>query len=118
MNLGLFFELIGVFYKFIWRLKTKRKNKLKYISFITRLRDVLENTYAIVDISGYALSSQWRIGSAVGYLARIELAKKYGIKVYLMPQSFGFFSYKGAVKPVINYTLIVVSVWIFVLVTK
>lgn len=105
INIGLVFELLGGCYKMIWRFKAKSQNKQKYTPFIHTLKKILNDTYAIVDISGYALSSQWGVGGTVEYLTKIILAKKYGIKVYLMPQSFGPFSYKGAAKPIINYLL-------------
>ncbi len=105
MHIWMEFELIGGIYKLISKLKGIRKNKLKYMSLIPKLRKILENTEAIVDISGYALSSQWGSSRSMGYLAKIMLAKKYGIKTYLMPQSFGPFLYQGMTKPIINFYL-------------
>lgn len=102
INIGIIFELLGGVYKCIWRFKGKIKNKQKNKLLIPKLEEILNDTYAIVDISGYALSSQWGIISSMIYLSRIILAKKYGIKVYIMPQSFGPFLYKNIFKVIIS----------------
>ncbi len=105
ISIGVVFELLGGVYKLLWRLKAKRENKQECNANIPLLRAVLENTEMLIDISGYALSSQLSIIGVVEYLTRLGLAKKYGIKVYLMPQSFGPFSYKGMLKTIIGSML-------------
>ena len=45
----------------------------------------------MIDISGYGLGDAWNKCEIEHYLYRIECAKYFGIKVYLMPQSFGPF---------------------------
>ena len=45
----------------------------------------------MIDISGYGLDDAWNKYEIEHYLYRIECAKYFGIKVYLMPQSFGPF---------------------------
>ena len=45
----------------------------------------------MIDISGYGLGDAWQKCDIDHYLYRIECAKYFGIKVYLMPQSFGPF---------------------------
>lgn len=45
----------------------------------------------MIDISGYGLGDAWNKYEIEYYLYRIECAKYFGIKVYLMPQSFGPF---------------------------
>lgn len=45
----------------------------------------------MIDISGYGLGDAWNKYEIEHYLYRIECAKYFGIKVYLMPQSFGPF---------------------------
>ncbi len=60
-----------------------------------RFVEVMENTAAVVDVSGYALGSNWGIAKTIFYLTRIAVAHSAGAAVYLMPQSFGPFDYKG-----------------------
>jgi colanic acid/amylovoran biosynthesis protein len=56
---------------------------------------ILKNTDLLVDVSGYALSSQWGTKYSLNYLLNIMVAKKYNIPVLLLPQSFGPFNYRG-----------------------
>lgn len=51
------------------------------------------NTDFIVDISGYALASNWSDKICNDYLDILEFANGFGIPVYLMPQSFGPFDF-------------------------
>lgn len=65
-------------------------------------RDVLRNTEAIIDISGYAIGSDWSERGNIYFIKnRLIDAKRYGIPVYLMPQSFGPFAFKGKYKKII-----------------
>lgn len=59
----------------------------------SKIRKVLRNTDFIIDISGYALSSQWGLWKSFGYLLNILIAKKYSIAYYIFPQSIGPFDY-------------------------
>jgi len=54
---------------------------------------IYRNTDVFIDISGYALGSNWDVKICHDYLDNIEHALAYGIPVYLMPQSFGPFDY-------------------------
>ena len=56
----------------------------------------------MLDISGYALGSNWGIKKCFMYVNRIKIAKRYKIPVYLLPQSFGPFQFKGMLRPFIN----------------
>ena len=47
----------------------------------------------LIDISGYAIGSNWSDKVCSDYLDNIEFAQAYGVPVYLMPQSFGPFEY-------------------------
>lgn len=105
LNIGLMLELMGGFNKLIWELKAKKQNKQRYKHLIPTLRNILNNAEIMIDISGYALSSQRGTGASVDYLMRIKLAKLYRIKVFLMPQSFGPFSYKGFKKYLMSYLI-------------
>lgn len=57
------------------------------------IKDILNRTLFIINISGYALSSQWGFSSSLGYLINIMIAKKYSIPFYILPQTFGPFDY-------------------------
>lgn len=59
------------------------------------LRKILENTVLNIDISGFRLSSQF--GSPINdisYLITRKVMKKFKIKEYIFPQSYGPFNYK------------------------
>ena len=60
-----------------------------------RYREIFKNAVAMIDISGYALGSNWKKSTVNGYLRRISLANHFNIPVYLMPQSFGPFDFEG-----------------------
>ena len=60
---------------------------------IPRLREILRKADALIDISGYCLSSQWAEKPQIKYINCIRSANRYGIPVFLMPQSFGPFEY-------------------------
>lgn len=47
-----------------------------------------------IDISGYALSSQWSVSHSMNYLLNIMIAKKFSIPYYIFPQSIGPFDYR------------------------
>lgn len=49
---------------------------------------------AIIDVSGFALSSQFDNETSVFFLDRIRAAEKLHIPVFLLPQSYGPFDYK------------------------
>lgn len=78
-----------------------RKNNLKQnIYYMLKGYDKKENDKQkkffrdvdlMIDISGYGLGDAWNKYEIEHYLYRIECAKYFGIKVYLMPQSFGPF---------------------------
>lgn len=56
---------------------------------------IYKNADLMVDISGYALGSNWSIATCNRYLDHLEFAKEFRIPVYLMPQSFGPFEFQG-----------------------
>lgn len=57
------------------------------------LKKMLPQMDLIIDISGFSLGDQWNRQGQEEYLDNIRLAKKYGVKMVLMPQSFGPFHY-------------------------
>ena len=66
---------------------------LRYGDAFRRCDEIYRNTDLFVDISGYALGSNWNPKVCNDYLDGIEHALAYGIPVYLLPQSFGPFDY-------------------------
>lgn len=57
--------------------------------------EIYKNADLMIDISGYALGSNWSIETCNRYLDHLEFAKEFHIPVYLMPQSFGPFDFHG-----------------------
>jgi len=86
-----------------WDLKTKlsllspgnkdSKSIDKYAHLIENIEEVILGTDFIIDISGYALSSQWGWLRSINYLLNIIIAKHYSIPYYIFPQSIGPFNY-------------------------
>ncbi|NQE52426.1 Coenzyme F420 hydrogenase subunit beta [ANME-1 cluster archaeon GoMg3.2] len=86
-----------------WDLKTKLwflgfggrlfKKNSKYGYLENHIKDVVKDVDFFIDISGYALSSQWGFLASVNYLLNIATAKKYSIPYYIFPQSIGPFNY-------------------------
>ena len=54
---------------------------------------IYRNCDAMIDVSGYALGAKWSVQNNARYLDHLEFAQSFGIPVYLMPQSFGPFSF-------------------------
>ncbi|MBK6087610.1 polysaccharide pyruvyl transferase family protein [Ruminococcus difficilis] len=57
--------------------------------------ELYSNCDLMVDISGFALGSNWSYETCTLYLDHLEFAKEFDIPVYIMPQSFGPFNFKG-----------------------
>ena len=83
-------------------IKFARARKNPILRLLCRLRsgaelqqceDVYKNCDAMLDISGYALGSNWSRANNERYLNQLEFAHSFGIPVYLMPQSFGPFDF-------------------------
>lgn len=72
--------------------KVIKKNAVK-LSDVTALHRLLPEIEAIIDVSGYQLTSQFSNEMNQKFLYYIEEAKRYGKKIVLMPQSFGPFDY-------------------------
>lgn len=62
---------------------------------ITDSLNIIKNADHFIDISGYALSSNWGLNNCKYYAFWIDFVKKYNpnCKIYLMPQSFGPFDF-------------------------
>lgn len=83
------FYFLGGLYKIIAKSKGIDINK------VNKLKAILGNSDMMIDISGYQLGSNWGVLRMLTYIFRIKVAKKYNLKVYLMPQSFGPFNFSG-----------------------
>jgi len=70
--------------------------------YIKDMKNILKETVFMIDISGYVLSSDWGRKRSQSFLMKILIAKKYSIPVYIMPQSFGPFDFKGINALIIN----------------
>lgn len=68
---------------------------LRYGKAFTEVDEIYRNTDFLIDVSGYAIGSNWDTKVCNDYLDCIEHALNYDISVYLMPQSFGPFDYDG-----------------------
>lgn len=77
----------------LWKLLAIRRGVTKQDAMASK--KIWENTDYVIDISGYALGSNW--GNATSMLTALwaELAKKFHAKIIYMPQSFGPFEYEG-----------------------
>lgn len=60
---------------------------------ICKLGKVFPSFDAVIDISGFNLSSKWPAKTNKKYLTYIKMARKYHIPSFIMPQSFGPFDY-------------------------
>lgn len=63
---------------------------------------LLKRAYMIIDVSGYGLTSAWGIYAVMCFLATARCAKRYGIPLYLMPQSFGPLDFCGRKRAICN----------------
>ncbi|WP_197092897.1 polysaccharide pyruvyl transferase family protein [Haloferax gibbonsii] len=66
------------------------------------VRSVLKNSCMLIDINGFALSSQMGARTSFAYLTNIMIAKEFRIPMYILPQSIGPFSYSESVKLLLN----------------
>lgn len=73
--------------RLLCRLRTKKE--------LREAEEIYGNTDLMIDISGYALGSNWGVRNCSHYLEHLEFARAFHIPVYLMPQSFGPFDFEG-----------------------
>lgn len=86
---------------FPWSFKVGATDYFKYLirgtrisnDQFTEINEILRNADLMVDVSGYALSSQRGYVASLSYLYNIVIAKKFEIPMVLYPQSFGPFNY-------------------------
>ncbi|NDW54826.1 polysaccharide pyruvyl transferase family protein [Aliiroseovarius sp. PrR006] len=75
------------------RLAGQRRKTDKWNGKIAEMDKALREADAIFDASGYTLGSGWPKGGGEMLLQTLRLAKRYGKKIILMPQSFGPFDW-------------------------
>ena len=75
--------------------------RISYLGKTKEAKRILQSIDVMIDISGFSFSSKWGDKDTVEFVNKIYLLKKYGAKVFLMPQSFGPFDYKK--KKVLEY---------------
>ena len=76
------------------RILCKIKNRREYM----KADSIYTNCEAMIDVSGYALGSNWSSRNCDRYLDHLEFAQAFHIPVYLMPQSFGPFVFSSEQK--------------------
>lgn len=59
------------------------------------IKKTMEIVDMVIDISGYCIGSNWNDYIHNLYIKNIQLARKYELPMYIMPQSFGPFDYDG-----------------------
>ncbi len=69
---------------------------------VEQIHEALENCSFLIDINGYAFSSQCSFRGSIIYINNIIIARKFGMPMYIFPQSIGPFDYEMAKKQVIN----------------
>ena len=57
------------------------------------IKKIIEDCALFIDVSGYALSSQWEWSRSFNYLLNIAIAKRFGVPYHIFPQSIGPFDY-------------------------
>lgn len=67
--------------------------KLRNGEELAAAEKIYRNCDAMIDISGYALGSNWSTNNNSRYLDHLEFAHAFGIPMYLMSQSFGPFEF-------------------------
>ncbi|WP_338240850.1 polysaccharide pyruvyl transferase family protein [Aurantiacibacter hainanensis] len=78
---------------FLTRLAAFMRKTDKWNGKIAEMNKALQEADAIFDASGYTLGSGWSKGAGERLLDTIRMARRYGKKIVLMPQSFGPFDW-------------------------
>lgn len=69
--------------------------KIKNGKELKKVEELYRNADMMLDISGYALGSNWSSQYCMAYIEHLIYADAFKIPVYLLPQSFGPFDFKG-----------------------
>lgn len=83
---------LPILVKAVARKLIRGKNSVK-VSDVSMLHRILPQIDAIIDVSGFQLTSKFSNEMNRRFLYYIEEAKRYSKKIVLMPQSFGPFDY-------------------------
>lgn len=75
------------------------------LNSIKKYEEALKKADAILDVSGYAIGSNWSFKSNISYILMLKMANKYKIPIFLLPQSFGPFDYHGIKGTLIDFLL-------------
>ena len=78
---------------FLTRFAAMVRKTNKWDGKIAEMHTALQDADAVFDASGYTLGSGWSRGGGERLLDTIRMARRYGTKVVLMPQSFGPFDW-------------------------
>jgi len=78
--------IISPLFRFIFRNKKTKK-------FSDILIDLIREGRFFVDISGYALSTQWGLIKSIDYILNIIISVRFNIDFLILPQSIGPFKY-------------------------
>jgi len=84
-------RIIAPWTKFVFR-------EHQYTHLEPKIRNVIDNAYCIIDISGFGLSSQFGDTKSFFYMMNIVTAKNSAVPYYVMPQSMGPFDYSRSRK--------------------
>lgn len=68
---------------------------LRHRKELLEVEKIYKNTDFMIDVSGYVLGSNWGNNHLKLFAEMLEYAKYFEIPVYLLPQSFGPFDFKG-----------------------
>lgn len=79
--------------------------KLKNGAEFREAEAIYKNADLMIDISGYALGSNWNYEYVNTYLEHLEFARAFDIPVYLMSQSFGPFNFEGEKGQEVNFRI-------------
>lgn len=98
-----------------WDIKNKFINLfLPKFLMKNKIKEIFENCDCAIDISGFALSSQFNFLNSFNFLGNIKMTKKYQKKYICLPQSFGPFDFgiktkliKYFIKKHMNYPSII-----------
>ncbi|SFC11163.1 colanic acid/amylovoran biosynthesis protein [Alkalibacterium subtropicum] len=104
---GWIYDYVGGALGTVYSLKNmvKKPSKDKFSTEKETIGRMLNDVVAWIDISGYALSSQFASNRSLDFLLRILTAKRHNIKMAIMPQSFGPFAYEGKNKYLFDYLM-------------
>ncbi|MBD1382678.1 polysaccharide pyruvyl transferase family protein [Metabacillus arenae] len=104
-SLDLKSDLLGGLYKSYDYLSLVINKRKASKDIRNKVKNIFKNSTAMIDISGFALSSQRGEFSSLQYLLNLKIARKYNIPTFLFPQSFGPFNY-GPIRNLVFHKLI------------